>query len=67
MSAIVWRMEQQRSAKRVLTVRVSQAGYEHIKDRAEAADIEISHMARRMLTFAALNMPKNWVPAKDER
>jgi len=60
-------MEQQKQPKRVMTVRVSEAGHAHIRQRAEEADVEISHMVRRMLAFASMNMPRPWIPPREGR
>jgi hypothetical protein len=49
-------------AKRSLTVRLSVNGHEHIKQRARSADVDVSRMVRRMLAYAAENMPVCWVP-----
>lgn len=57
-------MEQAKQPKRVLTVRVSETGYEHIKQRAERADVDVSHMVRRMLAYASANMPEGWLPTR---
>ncbi len=65
-SGIVIRMEQAKQKKRALSVRVGENGYDHIAERAERADVELSHMVRRMLAYAAQNMPVGWVPAKRE-
>lgn len=59
-------MEQAKRAKRMLSVRVGEAGYEHIVQRAERADVEVSHMVRRMLAYASANMPEGWVPPRVE-
>lgn len=67
MCAMGSQSEQGKQVKRVLTLRVSQGGYEHIRQRAEEADVDVSHMARRMLAFASANMPKTWVPPKEDR
>ena len=58
---------QAKQPKRVLTVRVSETGFEHIKQRAEEADVDISHMVRRMLAYASMNMPRNWIPPREGR
>lgn len=60
-------MQQQKQPKRIMTTRVSEAGYAHIQQRAEEADVEISHMVRRMLAYASTNMPKTWIPPKEGR
>ncbi len=50
----------------MLSVRVGEDGYKHISGRAERADVDVSHMVRRMLAFAAQNMPEGWVPSREE-
>lgn len=60
-------MDQQKQTKRVMTTRVSPAGYAHIRQRADEADVEISHMVRRMLAYASTNMPRDWVPPREGR
>jgi hypothetical protein len=47
-----------------MTLRVTDTGYEHIKQRAERADVDLSHMMRRMLAYAAAHMPEGWVPER---
>lgn len=61
------RSDRPKPAKRMLSVRVGDNGYQHIVDRAERADVDMSHMVRRMLTYAAQHMPEGWVPSKGER
>lgn len=56
---------QQKQPKRVLTVRVSETGYEHIKQQADRLDVDVSHMVRRMLAYASANMPEGWVPSRE--
>lgn len=51
----------------MLTVRIAQGGYDHIADRAETADVEVSVMVRRMLAYAASMMPKDWISATERR
>lgn len=58
---------QAKRPKRLMTSRVSEEGYAHIVQRAEEADVEISHMVRRMLTYASMNMPKTWIPPREGR
>lgn len=48
----------------MLSVRVSETGYEHIADRASRADVDVSHMVRRMLAYASMQMPEGWVPPR---
>lgn len=55
---------QQKQPKRVLTVRVSETGYQHIEQQAERADVDVAHMVRRMLAYASANMPEGWVPPR---
>lgn len=50
-----------------MTVRIATTGYEHIQHRADDADVDVSRMVRRMLAFAAQNMPANWVPSPGDR
>lgn len=56
------RSDQEKRPKRVLCVRVSESGYDHIEKRAGRADVPVSHMARRMLAYASAHMPEGWVP-----
>lgn len=58
------RIQQHIPSKRVMTLRVTETGYEHIKQRAERADVDLSHMMRRMLAYAAAHMPEGWVPPR---
>ncbi len=62
----VIRMEQRKQARRALSVRLSENGYKHIEDRAKSADVDVSHMVRRLLAYASANMPAGWVPPKSE-
>jgi hypothetical protein len=55
-------MDQGKGARRVLAVRVSDEAYQLVADRARRADVDVSHMARRMLSYASANMPDGWVP-----
>lgn len=57
-------MVQQKQPKRMLSVRVSETGYQHIESRAARADVDVSHMVRRMLTYASANMPEEWLPPR---
>ena len=57
-------MDQRKQPKRVLTARVSEAGYAVIARMAADADVDVSHMVRRMLAYASANMPKGWVPPR---
>ncbi|WP_285475211.1 hypothetical protein [Actinoplanes sp. NBRC 101535] len=57
-------MEQRKLGKRSLSVRVGQDGYQHIEGRAGRADVDVSHMVRRMLAYAAQHMPEGWVPPR---
>jgi hypothetical protein len=45
-----------------LNVRIAEAGLEAIDKRAEAESVERSELVRRMLAYAAQNMPKGWKP-----
>jgi hypothetical protein len=58
------RTVQAKQPKRMLSVRVSETGFEHITQRAERADVDVSHMVRRMLAYASANMPEGWVPPR---
>jgi hypothetical protein len=60
-------MEQRKQPKRVMTARVSEPGYVHIKQRADEADVDVSHMVRRMLAYASLHMPRTWIPPREGR
>jgi hypothetical protein len=64
---MVLRDDQGKQPKRVLCVRVSETGYRHIADRADRADVPVSHMARRMLAYASTHMPATWVPERGAR
>lgn len=50
-----------------LSVRLTQEGKQRIEQRAERADVDPSHMVRRMLAFADAHMPDGWVPPRRER
>lgn len=63
-SSTVIRVEQRKPDRRVLSIRVSGDGYHHIADRAARADVDLSHMVRRMLTYASTHMPEGWVPSR---
>ncbi len=47
-----------------MSVRLSEAGRLRIAQRAARADVEFSHMVRRMLAYADAHMPDGWVPAR---
>ena len=47
---------------RKMSVRMTTEGADHIIRKAAKADVTPAHMHRRMLAFAAMNMPDNWVP-----
>lgn len=49
-----------------MSVRIGQNGYDHIAKRARRADVTHAHMTRRMLDYAARNMPANYVPPMDQ-
>lgn len=53
--------------RKKLSVRISVRGYALITERAAAADVTPSHMVRRMLAFAADNMPTGYVPGRGQR
>lgn len=57
-------MEQGRPDTRPISVRVSKTGYKHIAELAERADVDVSHMIRRMLAYASTHMPEGWVPPR---
>jgi len=46
----------------VLGVRVSEDAFRLVAERALRADVDTSHMARRMLIYATMHMPEGWVP-----
>lgn len=47
----------------LVALRLSEQGIEHIEQRAtEETAGNFSEMARRMLAYAAVHMPKGWVP-----
>lgn len=48
--------------KGVTSVRLTPAGRARITDRARRADVDVSHMIRRMLAYADQHMPDTWVP-----
>jgi hypothetical protein len=52
--------------KRPKTVRLSPAGCDRITARAERADVDFSHMTRRMLAYADRYMPETWTPSQAE-
>ncbi|MCW6003891.1 hypothetical protein K1W54_04745 [Micromonospora sp. CPCC 205371] len=58
-------MEQRKPAKRSTTIRLAPTGHERITERARRADVDFSHMVRRMLTYADRHMPDGWTPAHD--
>jgi hypothetical protein len=66
-SDIVLRVEQPKPTKRSLTVRLAATGYTRIAERAHRADIDVSHMVRRMLAYADQHMPDTWVPPRPDR
>lgn len=47
-----------------LHVRLTTEGKQRIEQRAERADVDASHMARRMLAYADAHMPDGWVPSR---
>ena len=61
------RTQHQQLSKRVMSIRVSEPAHEHIKQRAEEADVDISHMVRWMLAYASMHMPKTWIPPRETR
>ncbi len=58
-------MGQPKRKTRKMSVRVTETGYDHIAARAAKADVTTSHMHRRMLDYAARNMPNNYLPPRD--
>ena len=47
--------------RRYFPLKVSHAGYDVIAKRAaEEADSNVSEMARRLLKYASIHMPKGW-------
>lgn len=50
------------SVKQVRSIRLTDAGRQRIADRAARADVDFSHMVRRMLAYADRHMPDGWVP-----
>jgi hypothetical protein len=61
----VLRVEQRKPAKRSTTVRLAPAGHTKIAERAARADVDFSHMVRRMLAYADRHMPDGWTPTQD--
>ena len=59
--------EQAKPDTRVLSARVSQAGYQYVEDLADEQDVTVSHMTRRMLMYAAGHMPRDWKPRKEQQ
>lgn len=62
----VLRVEQRKPAKRSTTVRLASTGRQRVAERAARADVDFSHMLRRMLAYADQHMPEGWVPARDQ-
>ncbi len=54
-------------AKRLVSLRMSVSGYKHIAERAKDRDVDVSTMHRWMLAYAALHMPRTWVPSGAHR
>lgn len=52
---------------RALSLRIAEKGYIHIEERAARADVDVSHMVRRMLSYASANMPEGWVPPRESQ
>jgi hypothetical protein len=48
--------------KKATSVRLTAAGCKRIAERAGRADVDFSHMVRRMLAYADRHMPDGWVP-----
>lgn len=55
-------MDQQKQARRVFGIRVSESAFTFIRDRAQKRGVKASDEARTMLAYAALNMPEGWEP-----
>jgi len=55
-------VEHANPAKEVTTVRIAPAGRQRIAARAQRADVDFSHMIRRMLAYADQHMPDGWTP-----
>lgn len=51
-------------SKHPTTVRLSEPGRLRIQERAQRADVDFSHMLRRMLAYADTYMPDGWVPPR---
>jgi len=45
-----------------VAVRLSDAGREHIDNRATERGVKRSEMVRIMLAYASANMPEDWAP-----
>lgn len=56
------RVDQPKQPMRVFNARVSDATHRSVLERAKREDVPVSHMVRRMLIYALLNMPEYWVP-----
>jgi hypothetical protein len=48
-----------------VSARVDPEILDHIGERARRADVDASHMIRRMLAYAARHMPADWLPSGD--
>lgn len=48
-----------------VSARVDPEIMDHIGERARRADVDSSHMIRRMLAYAARYMPADWLPSGD--
>lgn len=48
--------------KKPRTIRLSEEGDKRITELAAQADVDFSHMTRRMLAYASRYMPAGWVP-----
>lgn len=49
-----------------LTIRVTRTSRDWITEQAQRADVDLSRFVRRMLTYAAMNMPTGWTPPDTE-
>lgn len=47
-----------------VSARVDPEILDHIGERARRADVDASHMIRRMLAYAARHMPADWLPSE---
>ena len=64
---MVKQAEQRKPRTRVVCVRLTETGFEYVAVRAEKADVEVSHMIRRMLSYAAAHMPEGYKAPAETR